>query len=124
MDPNQQQLLLTGGAKKDTTYVDDVFSTHVYTGNANLYKLNYITNGVRLGTSNFGNSTLFTAEDEEIRYGDSQDWYFDNNDFTKVGDLIAETLDGLQNNPEDNSKTEENVRKQVKELCDKYPIYI
>ena len=82
MDPNQQQLLLTGGAKKDTTYVDDVFSTHVYTGNANLYKLNYITNGVRLGTSNFGNSTLFTAEDEEIRYGDSQDWYFDNNDFT------------------------------------------
>ena len=48
---------------------------------------------------------------------------FDNNDFIKVGDLIAETLDGLQNNPEDNSKTEENVRVQVKELCDKYPIY-
>ncbi len=48
---------------------------------------------------------------------------FDNNDFIKVGDLIAETLDGLQNKPEDNSKTEENVRKQVKELCDKYPIY-
>ena len=48
---------------------------------------------------------------------------FDNNDFIKVGDLIAETLDGLQNNPDDNSKTEENVRMQVKELCDKYPIY-
>ena len=48
---------------------------------------------------------------------------FDNKDFIKVGDLIAETLDGLQNNPEDNSKTEENVRMQVKELCDKYPIY-
>jgi glycine hydroxymethyltransferase len=48
---------------------------------------------------------------------------FDNNDFIKVGDLIAETLDGLQNNPEDNSKIEENVRMQVKELCDKYPIY-
>ena len=48
---------------------------------------------------------------------------FDNNDFIKVGDLIAETLDGLQNNPADNSKTEENVRMQVKELCDKYPIY-
>ena len=48
---------------------------------------------------------------------------FDNSDFIKVGDLIAETLDGLQNNPEDNSKTEENVRVQVKELCDKYPIY-
>ncbi len=48
---------------------------------------------------------------------------FDNKDFIKVGDLIAETLDGLQNNPEDNSKTEENVRMQVKELCDNYPIY-
>jgi glycine hydroxymethyltransferase len=48
---------------------------------------------------------------------------FNNNDFIKVGDLIAETLDGLQNNPEDNSKIEENVRMQVKELCDKYPIY-
>ena len=48
---------------------------------------------------------------------------FDNNDFIKVGDLIAETLYGLQNNPENNSKTEESVRMQVKELCDKYPIY-
>jgi glycine hydroxymethyltransferase len=40
-----------------------------------------------------------------------------------VGDLIVETLEGLQNNPSDNSKVEENVRTQVKELCDKYPIY-
>ena len=83
MDPNQQQLLLGyGGGKSSATYVDDVFSTHVYRGNSNLYKLNYIDNGIRLGTSNFGSSTLFTVEDEEIRYGDSQDWYFDNNDFT------------------------------------------
>jgi len=48
---------------------------------------------------------------------------FNNQDFMKVGDLIAETLDGLQNNPENNDKSEENVRAQVKELCDKYPIY-
>ena len=33
MDPNQQQLLLTGGGKK-STYIDDVFSTTVYKGNA------------------------------------------------------------------------------------------
>ena len=31
MDPNQQQLLLTGGAK-DKTYVDDVFSAYTYYG--------------------------------------------------------------------------------------------
>ena len=48
---------------------------------------------------------------------------FNNQDFIKVGDLIAETLNGLQNNPENNDKSEENVRAQVKELCDKYPIY-
>ena len=48
---------------------------------------------------------------------------FNNDDFIKVGDLIVETLEGLQNNPDDNSKVEENVRTQVKELCDKYPIY-
>jgi len=48
---------------------------------------------------------------------------FSNKDFIKVGDLIVETLEGLQNNPSDNSKVEENVRTQVKELCDKYPIY-
>ena len=48
---------------------------------------------------------------------------FNNEDFIKVGDLIVETLEGLQNNPNDNSKVEENVRTQVKELCDKYPIY-
>ena len=33
MDPNQQQLLLTGGAK-DKTYIDEVFNTKVWTGNA------------------------------------------------------------------------------------------
>ena len=48
---------------------------------------------------------------------------FNNEDFIKVGDLIVETLEGLQNNPSDNSKVEDNVRTQVKELCDKYPIY-
>ena len=48
---------------------------------------------------------------------------FDNKDFVKVGDLIAETLKGLQDSPENNDKAEENVRVQVKELCDKYPIY-
>ena len=46
-----------------------------------------------------------------------------NEDFVKVGDLIAETLKGLQDSPENNDKAEENVRVQVKQLCDKDPIY-
>jgi len=48
---------------------------------------------------------------------------FNNDDFIKVGNLIAETLEGLQKNSDDNSKAEESVKAQVKELCDKYPIY-
>tara|TARA_B100001113_G_C20915734_1_gene537789 strand:- start:404 stop:586 length:183 start_codon:yes stop_codon:yes gene_type:complete len=40
MDPNQQQLLLTGGAKTENTYIDDVFSTQVYTGNQTVRTLN------------------------------------------------------------------------------------
>ena len=42
MDPNQQQLLLTGGGKK-STYVDDVFSQDLYPGQASTKT---ITNGI------------------------------------------------------------------------------
>jgi len=34
MDPNQQQLLLTSGGKKDPTYIDDVFNVEAYKGTA------------------------------------------------------------------------------------------
>ncbi|MEH6405302.1 MAG: serine hydroxymethyltransferase [Sneathiella sp.] len=44
-------------------------------------------------------------------------------EFTKIGDLITEVLDGLVANPEDNSAVEAKVRGQVKELCDNFPIY-
>ena len=44
-------------------------------------------------------------------------------EFTKVGDLIAEVLDGLAANPEDNSVIEAKVRGQVKQLCDNFPMY-
>ena len=37
--------------------------------------------------------------------------------------LILETLNGLQENPNDNSLVESKVRQKVKELCDKFPIY-
>ena len=46
MDPLSQQLLLTLGGKKDSTYVDDVFSTYVYAGTGGGGRS--ITNGIDL----------------------------------------------------------------------------
>jgi len=45
------------------------------------------------------------------------------NEFKKVGELITKVIKGLSNNPDDNSKTESEVRKEVIELCSKFPIY-
>ena len=38
-------------------------------------------------------------------------------------ELITKTVKGLVSNPKDNSKVEEDVRKEVIELCSKFPIY-
>ncbi|USG63268.1 serine hydroxymethyltransferase [Sneathiella marina] len=64
-----------------------------------------VTSGVRLGTPAATTRGFGTAE------------------FAKVGDLIAEVLDGLVANPEDNSAVEAKVRAEVKILCDAFPIY-
>ena len=64
-----------------------------------------ITSGIRLGTP-AGTTRGFKEEE-----------------FQKVGELILETLNGLQENPNDNSLIESKVRQKVKELCDKFPIY-
>ncbi len=45
------------------------------------------------------------------------------NEFKKVGELITKVIEGLSKNPEDNSKIESEVRKEVIELCSKFPIY-
>ena len=45
MDLVSQNLLLSSGGKKDSTYVDDVFSTYLYTGNQTARSIN---NGVDL----------------------------------------------------------------------------
>ena len=45
------------------------------------------------------------------------------NEFKKIGELITEVVKGLSNNPNDNSKAEEKVRREVIELCSKFPIY-
>ena len=44
-------------------------------------------------------------------------------EFEKIGELITKTINGLSKNPDDNSKVEEEVRKEVVELCSKFPIY-
>ena len=44
-------------------------------------------------------------------------------EFQIVGHLITKTIKGLAENPEDNSKTEEEVRKEVVSLCSNFPIY-
>jgi len=45
------------------------------------------------------------------------------NEFKKVGELITKTVKGLALNPNDNSKVENDVRKEVIDLCSKFPIY-
>mgnify|MGYP001238106195 FL=1 len=64
-----------------------------------------VTSGIRLGTP-AGTTRGFKEEE-----------------FKRVGELILETLNGLQENPNDNSVVEAKVRDQVKELCDNFPIY-
>ena len=45
------------------------------------------------------------------------------NEFKKVGELITKVIQGLSKNSENNSKIESEVKKEVIELCSKFPIY-
>ena len=45
------------------------------------------------------------------------------NEFKKVGDLITKVIEGLSKNSVNNSKVESEVKKEVIELCAKFPIY-
>jgi glycine hydroxymethyltransferase len=65
----------------------------------------FVTSGVRLGTPAGTTRGFGVAE------------------FKKIGNLIGDVLDGLSANREDNSAVEQKVRKQVEELCAKFPIY-
>ena len=65
----------------------------------------FVTSGIRLG-SPAGTSRGFGE-----------------NEFREIGNLIGDVLDGLSQNPDDNSKVESEVKLKVKALCDKFPIY-
>lgn len=64
-----------------------------------------VTSGIRLGTP--AGTTRGFREAE----------------FREVGQMILEVLRGLKANPEDNSAVEQAVKKKVKALCDRFPIY-
>ena len=64
-----------------------------------------ITSGVRLGTPAATTRGFGEAE------------------FREVGELIAEVVDGLSRNGDDNSAVEAAVRVKVKALTDRFPIY-
>ena len=48
---------------------------------------------------------------------------FSLNEFKKVGDLITKVVEGLSKSPQDNSKIEAEVKKEVVALCSQFPIY-
>jgi glycine hydroxymethyltransferase len=64
-----------------------------------------VTSGVRLGTPAGTTRGFGVAE------------------FTLVGDLIGDVLDGLEAQPEGNPEVEATVRARVIELCRQFPIY-
>jgi len=45
------------------------------------------------------------------------------NEFKKVGELITKVIKGLSKNKENNKEIEDEVRKEVVDLCSKFPIY-
>ena len=45
------------------------------------------------------------------------------NEFKKVGDLITKIIEGLSKNTGDNTKIENEIKKEVIALCSKFPIY-
>ena len=74
-----------GNAGEEATYVEDVFSTYLYTGNGSTQT---IENGIALGDSNFGGSGVFTSGDylevtpEVIGAGDFTIEFWVNHDTT------------------------------------------
>ncbi len=64
-----------------------------------------ITSGIRLGTPATTTRGFGTAE------------------FEQLGELIVEVLDGFAAGNGDNSATEARVRRKVRELCSRFPVY-
>lgn len=48
---------------------------------------------------------------------------FGSDEFTRIGNLIADVIDGLATAPDDDAETERTVREKVQALCRDFPIY-
>ena len=71
----QRLIMAAGGGKKDSTYVDDVFSTYLYKGNgATDGDSQAIDNGIKLSNSNVGNSVNFDGSGDYLSIPDSTAW--------------------------------------------------
>jgi glycine hydroxymethyltransferase len=65
----------------------------------------FVTSGIRLGSP--AGTTRGFGEQE----------------FRQIGEMIADVLDGLAANPDDNSAAEAKTKAQVLELCGRFPVY-
>ena len=75
-------LMGAAGGKKDSTYVDDVFSTYLWKGTGSAQK---IENGLKLGNANAGNSVYFGGfgkSSDYLQMAHTTDLCFGNGDFT------------------------------------------
>ena len=48
---------------------------------------------------------------------------FGSEEFKLIADLIHKIIEGLSKNKQDNSKIEQEVKKEIIELCSSFPIY-
>ena len=79
MDLVSQNLLMTsGGGKEDPTYIDDVFSTYLYTGTG---QSKQVVNGIKLSNANAGASVNF-ADYGSLVVPTSADFKFGTGAFT------------------------------------------
>ena len=78
-----QRLFMASGGKKDSTYVDDVFSNYLYKGNGSTTgDSKAINNGIKLGNSNFGNSVYFGGSGDYLSIPYSSDYQWNNQPWT------------------------------------------
>ena len=73
-----QRLFMASGGKKDSTYVDDVFSTYLYKGNGTLQT---VINGIKLTNNNAGSSVHFDGNDY-LSIAASSDFHIGSGDYT------------------------------------------
>ena len=74
-----QRLFMASGGKKTSTYVDDVFSTYLYKGNSSG---RVISNKIKLGNANAGNSVYFGGSGDYLSIPYSSDYQWNNQPWT------------------------------------------